>query len=274
MTQDAIDSANADKQTGQTSSSPSLSNLQASTIEGVIKSLDLIVSWSLENNKRTGYFAALYRKVTIRVKEGIEEGKFDDAARMEKLDVIFANRYLEAFEQYITKQPMTSAWQLAFDKTEKWEPIVFQHLMLGMNAHINLDLGIAAAQTTVPEDLPQLKNDFDKINALLGSMVNETQNELSEIWPAFKYIDKFSGSLDESIADISMKIARNLAWKVAEEYSQTKEDCQDEFIKTTDCAVRLAGSVFSSPGWRLRLVMLAIRLTERTNVAKTIQILS
>ncbi|NIR65754.1 MAG: hypothetical protein GWN00_24945 [Aliifodinibius sp.] len=89
-----------------------------------------------------GYFAALYRKVTIRVKE-----EFEDPERMERLDVLFANRYLEAFEQYHTRKETTVSWKLAFDTCKRWRPIVLQHLLLGMNTHIRLDLGVAAAET-------------------------------------------------------------------------------------------------------------------------------
>ncbi len=68
----------------------------AKTIDEVIQQLEKIVGWARDNQGRLGYFAALYRKVTVKVKEGIADGFFKDAMRMERLDVIFANRYLEA----------------------------------------------------------------------------------------------------------------------------------------------------------------------------------
>ena len=72
--------------------------MPAETIDQVIEQLDDIIDWSIIRSSRLGYFAALYRKVTIKVKDGIRDGYFEDAERMERLDVIFANRYLEAFE--------------------------------------------------------------------------------------------------------------------------------------------------------------------------------
>ena len=95
-----------------------------------------------------GYFPALYRKVTVEVKRGIEERVFDDGPRMERLDVVFAKRYLDAFDAYMEGGAPTRAWVLAFETTGQWWPIVLQHLLLGMNAHINLDLGIAAARVS------------------------------------------------------------------------------------------------------------------------------
>jgi len=65
----------------------------ARTIDEVIDQLDDIIALSIREQNRLGYFAALYRKVTAKVKEGIAEGRFDNGPRMERFDVTFANRY-------------------------------------------------------------------------------------------------------------------------------------------------------------------------------------
>ncbi len=150
---------------------PASISTPATSIDGVIAQLSAIVEWSKQNNSRMGYFAALYRKVTIQVKKGIADNFFDDGPRMERLDVIFANRYIQACYQYQTGQTPTHSWVCAFEKTQRWWPIVLQHLLLGMNAHINLDLGIAAAETVPPEELQSLKGDFEKINNVLAGLV-------------------------------------------------------------------------------------------------------
>src|SRR6202008_4811607 len=95
---------------------------------------------------RAGYFAALYYKVTSRVRDGIHNGEFEDGARMEKLDVLFASRYLDAYTKWRNGQQPSLSWQTAFESTKRSSVLVLQHLLLGMNAHINLDLGIAAAE--------------------------------------------------------------------------------------------------------------------------------
>ena len=53
------------------------------TIDDVIEALDEIIQECKDNQVPLGYFAALYRKVTIQVKEGIAEDFFDDGPRME-----------------------------------------------------------------------------------------------------------------------------------------------------------------------------------------------
>ena len=53
------------------------------TIDHVITELEIIIQESIKKNSTLGYFAALYQKVTIRAKEGIENNYFEDCSRME-----------------------------------------------------------------------------------------------------------------------------------------------------------------------------------------------
>ena len=64
------------------------------TITGVIEQLTKIIAQSATENNRAGYFAALYKKVILAMADKIKAGFFEDNQRMEKLDVIFATRYL------------------------------------------------------------------------------------------------------------------------------------------------------------------------------------
>ena len=74
--------------------------MPARTIDEVIEHLDDVIALARSEKSRLGYFAVLYRNVTIKVKEGILAGSFEDGARMERLDVAFANRYLDALKRY------------------------------------------------------------------------------------------------------------------------------------------------------------------------------
>jgi hypothetical protein len=94
-------------------------------------------------NKALGFFAALYRKVTVKVKEGIAEGRFENGPRMKRLDVTFASRYLAALNQFRNGRQPSLCWLASFKSAAAWRPIVLQQLLIGMNAHINFDLGIS-----------------------------------------------------------------------------------------------------------------------------------
>ena len=135
--------------------------MQATTLDEVIAQLDAIISTSKQQSSRLGYFACLYRKMTMAVKQGITDHLFQDGPRMEKLDVIFANRYLTAYNTFTQNKSVTQAWQVAFEATAKNDYIALQHLLLGINAHINLDLGIAAAEASEGTDINALEKDFN-----------------------------------------------------------------------------------------------------------------
>lgn len=245
------------------------------TIQDVIDHLEQIVKDCEENEWREGYFAALYLRVTREVQRKIADNYFDDNPRMEQLDVIFANRYLEAYDRYRHHQSCLGSWQLAFTSCNQWRPIVLQHLLLGMNAHIGLDLGIAAATICPGNAIESLHADFNKINAILASLVNTVQDELSKIWRPLKIIDWLAGKLDEEMAIFSMDIARDAAWAVAKKYATITIPVQREvFIRTRDEKVASFGRKVSNPGWILSGAIGLIRVLERGTVKGKIEILS
>src|SRR5688500_7013827 len=114
-------------------------------IDGVLERLNSLLDDAIRNGRRIGYLVALYERVTSNVRHALRAGNvFDDGPRMERLDVVFANRFLEAWDQHVAGRRPSESWAAAFARLDDPGPLVVQHLMLGMNAHINLDLGIAA----------------------------------------------------------------------------------------------------------------------------------
>ena len=121
--------------------------LNISDINGVLLELDKIIAQCERDGSRQAYFAVLYRQMTEAVRKGISDNIFEDGCRMEKLDVTFAKRYIGAWHCYRNASPCSLSWQAAFDACKKNDLTVVQHLVLGINTHINLDLSIAAAET-------------------------------------------------------------------------------------------------------------------------------
>lgn len=244
------------------------------TIQEVIQQLEDIIRDCEKRGSRQVYFAALYLRVTKEVSKKIKEGFFEDNERMEKLDVVFANRYITAYHQYRGKETCSKSWALAFDTCLKWRAIVMQHLLAGMNAHIGLDLGIAAATVCPGDSIQSLRNDFLKINIILTDMVNTVEKEISEIWPLLKPIDFLAGKLDEKIASFSMDIAREKAWKVAKEYALLQIQAhQEDYISKHDQRVASFGKKLVRPGILLHFLILTIRILEHGNIERKIRIL-
>lgn len=247
--------------------------MTATTIDEVISILATIIKDGQNEQSPLGYFAALYQKVTQKVKDGIEQGFFEDAERMERLDVIFANRYLTAYFAYEKDEPTSLSWVKAFDMTKDYWPIVLQHLLLGMNAHISLDLGIAAAEVSDGSDIEQLKSDFDKINEILSSLVTEVENELSYIWPTLKTILKYTQKVDGFLVDFSMEIARNAAWRFAKEVHATTGQARELLVTQKDEKVSRNANLIVGHNLFVKIIFGIMRLSEKGSVAEKIGIL-
>jgi len=247
--------------------------MNARTIEEVITSLDDIIENCKETENPLGYFAALYRLVTITVKNKIGTNYFDDDARMEKLDVVFANRYLQAYTDYNLGNPISSSWEKAFEAAKEEKFIVVQHLLFGMNAHINLDLGIAAAEISTPETIDSLKDDFNRINDILGALTNEVQEDLSKIWPRLLWILQFFGRTDDYIVNFGMGIARDGAWRFANEVVVLNANAMSIAISEKDYKVASYVRVLKGKGWIERVFLKIIRKREMGSVREKIEAL-
>lgn len=212
-----------------------MSHFQAAqTIDEVIDQLERIIQWCMQNRSRLGYFPILYQAVTKAVKAGIEQGQFEDGPRMERLDVIFANRYLEAWHQFQNNEEPTRVWRCAFRAASKSHIPALKHLLLGINAHINLDLGIAVAETIGGPDIEPIKSDFDEINRLLFEMVDGVQDKLGAVYSFIRWSDHFLKKWDEKIAQFSLKKARDNAWRVATIYAQLPNEQRPGFLTMED----------------------------------------
>jgi len=252
---------------------PPMHHLIAHTIDGVLEALDGIIEQAIASENRLGYFAALYRKVTAKVKEGIATGFFEDGPRMERLDVIFANRYLAALDRWEREREPTQAWRVAFEAADDWQPLVLQQLLVGINAHINLDLGIAAAETSVGGDLSALKTDFDRINEILFSLVGQVEKEIAGISPWIAWLERIGGRVDDEIVRFSMGIARREAWEFATELARLEQNRWPPLIELRDRETTLLGRHILSPGVFLSLGLFLIRLRESNDVAGNIRAL-
>lgn len=241
------------------------------TIDEVIEKLDEIVQICKEEGCRAGYFAVLYRHVTKRIKAGIQNSEFEDNPRMEKLDVLFAIRYIEAFEAYRNGQPLTQSWKNAFEAAESSKLVVMQHLLLGINAHINLDLGIAASQTVSGGNLANLKNDFDLINTILSSLVDGVKANISKISLLFGWLIKLAKGNDEMVLNFSIGVARDGAWKFAGEYHLSSNQNQEIQMRDTKIAA-IANGLVNTGKW-LTFLLAIIRFFEFRSDTRNMEIL-
>ncbi|UXP33009.1 DUF5995 family protein [Reichenbachiella agarivorans] len=242
------------------------------TIDDVVEKLYKFTQDTIADYDPLGYFAALYYQVTVKVRDDIRLRRFENPDRMELLGAIFAKRYFDAMSSYLSKQTPSKSWSAAFDVVDDYWLNVFQHLMTGMNAHINLDLGIAAAQVG-GDEIEDLKADFFKINEILASMVHKVENDYAEIWPTLRFILKFAGRADNFLIDFSMQHARDGAWAFAVELAKTPEERREALIQLRDQKVAQKSKLITNPGFLPSFIFKIMRIGETGNVPSKIKCL-
>jgi hypothetical protein len=233
------------------------------TIDGAIEAMDRELDRCVECEDAGGYFAAVYRAVTARVRDGIVAGEFADCDRMERFDVLFARRYLDARANWRTGAAVPRAWQLAFRTAERERCLVTQHLLLGINAHINLDLGVAAAQATPAGGVEDLRDDFETINDVLAELVDRMQLSLATVSPWTRYVDIAGLRFDEALVTFSLRRARSDAWRFATELSAAPPHTRRQLEERRDAEVAAFGARIARPGRPLRWLVDVAQRRER-----------
>jgi Family of unknown function (DUF5995) len=242
--------------------------MASTTIDEVLDQLEIIIRDSIRTGNRAGYFAALYYKVTSRVKEGIANNEFQDGKRMERLDVRFANRYLDALAGWRSQQAISSCWSVAFNATAKGGVLVLQQLLLGMNAHINLDLGIAAVEIVGGKDLQAIQNDFNSINTIIAALTYEVVNDIDRVSPLLSLLGLHATNYESILIQFSISNARDGAWAFAESLcGQNAQGC-DKAIKDRDQAICNVGLALLKPPGMMRLTIWIIHLFEWKNPSR------
>jgi len=240
------------------------------TLDEVLVQLKKIVEHAETHNKRFGLFAFVYYLTTLEIKKRIIAGDFEDSDRMIRFDVEFANLYLKAYYDYLESGRVNPAWQIAFEVEQK-SLTVLQHVMLGMNAHINFDLGIAATNVMNAQDINLLKPDFMHVNSILASLVNDLQSRIGKVSPLLFLLDWVGGRKDEQFIDFSMVRARQYAWQLAQDLSRIDGvEYQKRLASAEFLVTQLSQAIIKPPGKILGFTLRCIQYFENKNTSKII----
>lgn len=245
-----------------------LNPIDLGDIDAVVARLDEIIEAALETEDRMGWFAAMYRRVTLAVRAGIVAGRFEDGPRMVRFDAIFAERFINAWDEVQAGRRPTKSWQVAFAGANKRRLVIVQQLLLGMNAHINLDLGIAAATVAreFGQPIDELKGDFDRINDVLAELTQGFVDQVDELSPWFGLLDKVGGRTEDVLIRWSIEAARDAAWLLATELAPHQPVDQARPIAVRDELTEGLGKLITRPGIVLPVVLLVVRAREPNDV--------
>jgi hypothetical protein len=146
----------------------------AANIDDVVRNLDQIIDWAIREQSTIGYFAVMYKRSTVTIRDALNEGRFIDRPLMEHFAVVFAQRYFDALNAYFLPaeyKGLTLPWEVVFVGQELGHSTMLQHMVAGLNAHIQFDLGTVTADI-VPNTLDKFEHDFKLINELVAGQVS------------------------------------------------------------------------------------------------------
>ncbi|WNZ07306.1 DUF5995 family protein [Streptomyces sp. 11x1] len=218
-----------------------------------------------------GYFAALYRQVTVEVRTAIHQGLFDDGARMDRFDTLFGNRYFEAYDAWGRDRSGPRCWRETFGLLDDADTVIVQHLLLGVNAHINLDLAVAAARTS-PGGERSTRYDATSCSSTTSSggwcwLCRTRRGALS---PLMSLLDQVGARTDERILDFSVRRSREEAWFNAVLLAGQDEEERAATVERLDIRAAVLARLIARPGGLVRPALQLIRNTESDDVPAVI----
>ena len=151
---------------------------------------------------------------------------------------------------------------------------MLQHLLLGMNAHINLDLAVAAADLAPGAGIAAVRADFDAVNDVLAELVDGCQAALGEVSPWLGLADRIAGSGDETMIRFSLVAARRQAWSAAVRLAELSARRAMRRSLAIDRATAGVAHVVGHPGASASALLLLVRLHERATPAEVIRLLA
>jgi hypothetical protein len=242
-------------------------------LDVTLEQLDVIVAAAHSHRSPIGIFPAMYRSVTAEIRDAVHGGFFANNTTMEHLAVVFADRYLDALALWTRGERPTRSWMVAFEAaTDGRRRMIVQHLLAGMNAHINLDLGIVAAQIS-GDDPDHVYADFLRVNEILFQKLNGLQDTLGTVSSRMAWVDTLGGRLDERLMTLAIKDARDAAWDLAESLiadpDHTERLIEERDIKTAELGATIVGGVMP-----VRFVSRFVARSEPTDVRDVIDAFS
>jgi hypothetical protein len=249
---------------------------EAQNVDDVLRNVDQIVDWSINAESHLGYFAVVYKRVTLAIRQAINDGQFDDGHRIAQLDVAFAQRYFNALNAYFHPneyQGPTLPWEVPFVGDQDGQAIILQHLMSAFNAHISFDLGMACF-TIAADSLDTLENDFNRVNALLCSQMPGMVAEMQRLSPEMRWMRRLIPD-ELGVFDRVLKTLRKGAWSFAKDMARHPTKAEQRRVHQLAWTATLGGWYLRPPA-RLtpfNALLRGVAKHESRNVADNIRAL-
>lgn len=239
------------------------------TVAEVAAALERVEARCLPLRDRRGVFATAYLRITRAIQREIARGGFEDAEWTGRYLVAFGNLYRDAVLAYESGDTaaVPKSWRIAFDAAGAGGGLVIQHLVLGINAHINHDLALALHVVGVDDDRPKRYADHTLVNDILETATAELKREVSSLYaPLLERVDWIAGRLDDDLTRFSIPRAREHAWTFAVAISAARNAGERALLtRGLDEQAAVLARLILAPPTRHPLLLSVVRTAERAD---------
>jgi hypothetical protein len=139
--------------------------------------------------------------------------------------------------------------------------LIVQHLLLGINAHVNYDLPRAVVEVADERgDLHSIRHDFDAVNDVLAATYVDVVKDLDRVSRWVNSAARLGGG---RAFNFSLRVARARAWQAASAMYALSPDARRAYADELDRLVSVIAFMITRPSPVLRpLLGLARRLEE------------
>ncbi|MCC5940756.1 MAG: hypothetical protein JJU37_04375 [Balneolaceae bacterium] len=221
------------------------------TVDEVAEGLSEFEKLCLETGDLRGVFATAYLEIT-RAIAGQMESSFRDPEWVASYLIRFGNLYREALLSYENGKlkQVPKSWFIAFETAKRDEGLIIQHLILGINAHINHDLAISLYDVGIDPGRSDKYHDHTEINNILQRSTERLKREVSTKYaPILARLDRKTGQISDDVTNFSIPKAREHAWIFAVALSNAKSGTERTILRKAldEQAAVLARLIMASP---------------------------
>jgi Family of unknown function (DUF5995) len=220
----------------------------AGTSLAITRMQSLLEQWEVLSDLRS-VFLSCYAMMTRNMLSSINGGNFHDPVWVSRLLEHFAGYYFTALDSHaVDTASCPAVWKVTFAAAQNNSTRAVQHLLLGVNAHINYDLVLALCDMLEPEwaQLPfeeraQRYEDHCQINWIIAETIDEVQDRVLERYsPELDLMDKVFGRIDEWLISGLITRWRDQVWSYAMQWveSQSPEERGNLIRQVEDTSLR------------------------------------
>lgn len=177
------------------------------------------------------FFLGTYLRTTRAVSDALDNGTFEDPDWVAELDVVFAGLYLDALAAH-RRDPASApaTWRRAFAADPSLAPEA--HVLLGVHAHINVDLPQALISTIPAEDFAdsvrctKRRRDHGRIDRVLASRVAAEDLALERAGGHRSPLDRLIKPLNRTAVRRFLREARKTVWANTAVLHRARDDGQ------------------------------------------------